>query len=94
VLQTLATLLTDAQHPVSERVQTEVAYFQTHREHVHYQRIRRQGGPNGSGAMESLCSAFQDRLQRTGQFWSRAGLRHLLAVDGAVRNQDFETLWN
>jgi hypothetical protein len=44
--------------------------------------------------MESLCSAFQDRLQRTGQFWSRAGLRHLLAVDGAVRNQDFETLWN
>jgi hypothetical protein len=94
VLQTLATLLTDAQHPVSERVQTEVAYFQTHREHVHYQRIRRQGGPNGSGAMESLCSAFQDRLQRTGQFWSRAELRHLLAVDGAVRNQDFETLWN
>jgi hypothetical protein len=94
VLQTLEALLTDGQEPVHERVQTEVAYFQTHREHLHYQRIRQQGGPNGSGAMESLCSAFQDRLQRTGQFWSRAGLRHLLGVDVAVRNQDFDALWN
>lgn len=94
VLQTLEALLTDAQNSVSPRVQTEVAYFQTHRDHLHYQRIRRQGGPNGSGAIESLCSTFQDRLQRTGQFWNRLGLRHLLAVDVAVRNQDFDSLWN
>jgi hypothetical protein len=93
-LQTLEALLTDAQNPASESVQKEVAYFQTHRDHLHYQRIRRQGGPNGSGAMESLCSAFQDRLQRTGQFWSRVGLRHLLGVDVAVRKRDFDSLWN
>jgi hypothetical protein len=94
VLQTLEALLTDSLNPATPRMQTEVAYFQSHRDHLHYQRIRRQGGPNGSGAVESLCSAFQDRLQRTGQFWQRSGLRHLLAVDVAVRNQDFDSLWN
>jgi len=26
-------------------LQTSVAYFQTHREHLHYQKVHRQGGP-------------------------------------------------
>jgi hypothetical protein len=78
----------------SPRVQTEVADFHPHRDHLHGQRIRRHGGPNGRGAMETPCGAFQDRLQRTRQFWSQAGLRHLPVGDVAVRDQDFETLWN
>ena len=84
--------MTQTRNPIGERGRTELACFQTHREPLHYQRIRRQGGPNGRGAVESLCSAFQDRWQRPGQFWSRVGLRHLLAVDVAARNQDLETL--
>jgi hypothetical protein len=75
-------------------LQTPVEYFQTHREHLHYQRVARQGGPIGSGSVESLCSQLQDRFKRTGQFWSSAGLKHLLAVEVLLRNKDYELLWN
>lgn len=75
-------------------LQTPVEYFQTHREHIHYQRVARQGGPIGSGSVESLCSQLQDRFKRTGQFWSPAGLKHLLMVEVLLRNKDYELLWN
>lgn len=75
-------------------LQTPVEYFQTHREHIHYQKVARQGGPIGSGSVESLCSQLQDRFKRTGQFWSPRGLRHLLAVEVLVRNNDYHVLWN
>jgi hypothetical protein len=75
-------------------VRTEVEYFQTHRDHIHYRRVARQGGPIGSGSVESLCSQLQDRFKRTGQFWHKDGLRHLLAVNVLLRNQDFHVLWN
>lgn len=73
---------------------TEVQYFQTHREHIHYNRIARQGGPIGSGSVESLCSQLQDRFKRTGQFWGRPGLRYLMAIDVLLRNADYDILWN
>ena len=53
-----------------------------------------RGAPIGSGAMESACRQFQNRLQRRGQFWSRRGLRHLLAVDVAIKNGSLAHLWN
>lgn len=77
-----------------EALETSVEYFRTHREHTHYQRVARQGGPIGSGSVESLCSQLQDRFKRTGQFWSPSGLENLLWVEVFVRNQDFDTLWN
>jgi hypothetical protein len=75
-------------------LQTEVQYFQTHRDHIHYHQVDRQGGPIGSGSVESLCSQFQDRFKRTGQFWSKPGFRHLMAIDVLLRNEDYDTLWN
>jgi hypothetical protein len=71
-----------------------VEYFQTHREHLHYQKVARQGGPIGSGPVESFNSQLQDRFKRTGQFWQPPGLRHLLAVDVLLRNNDYNALWN
>jgi len=44
--------------------------------------------------MESACSQFQNRLKRRGQFWTRQGLRHLLAIDVAIKNESFTHLWN
>lgn len=75
-------------------LQTPVEYFQTHRGHIHYQSVARQGGPIGSGSVESLCNQLQDRFKRTGQFWSPPGLKHLLAVEVLLRNKDYQLLWN
>jgi len=41
---------------VPPEVDRERAYFQNHREHLHYEAMAAQGCPNGSGAMESFCS--------------------------------------
>ena len=79
---------------IRRQVRTPVEYFQTHRQHIHYQRVAKQGGPIGSGSVESLCSQLQDRFKRTGQFWSPPGLSHLLAVEVMLRNQDYDSLWN
>lgn len=75
-------------------IEREVAYFENHREHVHYQQRQQEGCPKGSGAMESTCSQYQDRFKRTGQFWTLAGEHHLLALELARRNQDWDEIWN
>lgn len=74
-------------------IKTGVQYFQTHREHLHYQRVGSQGCPQGSGAMESTCAQFQDRFKRTGQFWSPPGEKHLLLLELARRNGDWDEIW-
>jgi hypothetical protein len=97
VVHTLAALL-EKKSAVSPKtraaIRTEVEYFQTHRNHIHYGKVARQGGPIGSGSVESLCSQLQDRFKRTGQFWDKGGLRHLLAVHVLFSNHDSPVLWN
>ena len=97
VVRTLEALL-DPNAGLSEKTQaavrTPVEYFQTHREHIHYGKVAGQGGPIGSGSVESLCSQLQNRFKRTGQFWKPFGLRRLLALDVLLRNEDFDALWN
>jgi hypothetical protein len=44
--------------------------------------------------VESQCSQFQDRFKRTGQFWTRPGLRNLLALDVMTQNKTFPYLQN
>lgn len=93
VVRTLEELL-HTREGRQKTVKTEVNYFKTHRNHLHYQAVDEQGGPIGSGAVESLCSQLQNRFKRTGQFWTRSGLRHLLAVEEAIRNRDFDPRCN
>ena len=76
-----------------EAVRTDVRYFQSHREHLHYETVAADGCPRGSGAMESTCSQFQDRFKRTGQFWSSPGEKHLLLLELARRNNDWDEIW-
>lgn len=77
----------------AESVQREVKYFQTHRDHLHYQGVQERGCPAGSGAMESFCSQMQGRFKRPGQFWTVEGETDLLALDLALRNDDWDPLW-
>jgi hypothetical protein len=95
VLQTLESLPEAARTvggAVSELVQREINYFQTHRDHLHYQDNAAKGLPVGSGAVESGCSQFQDRFKRTGQFWNSASLGHLQALKTARNNGDWDEL--
>lgn len=77
-----------------EVVQRELKYFDHHRQHLHYPEVKAQGCPIGSGAVESTCSQLQDRFKRAGQFWSRPGEGHLLALELARRNDDWDELWS
>ena len=61
---------------------------------LHYAKVREQDCPIGSGAMESTCAQFQNRFKRTGQFWTPHGQGHLLALDLARRNDDWDELWD
>jgi hypothetical protein len=77
---------------LSDLVQTEIQYFQTNRERLHYQDNTTKGFPAGSGAVESLCSQFQDRFKRTGQFWKSQSMGSLQALKVARQNGDWAEL--
>jgi len=74
-------------------IQREQNYFQTNAGRMNYQEIARRGWPIGSGAVESACRQKQCRFKRCGQFWTKAGLRNLCALDEARRNRHWDELW-
>jgi len=97
VVQALEPLLTQST-PRSvqsqKEVTREVEYIVNHKEHIHYQAREKEGAPMGSGAVESLCRQLQNRFKSCGQFWSRNGLTHLLAINVLFKNQSPRFLWN
>ena len=46
--------------------------------------------PLGSGVIESTCRQLQGRMKRSGQFWSTAGDKALLAREIFWRNDRWE----
>jgi len=76
----------------SDLVQTEIQYFQNHRNRLHYQDNTAQGFPAGSGAVESLCSQFEDRFKRTGQFGKSLSMGCLQTLKVARQNGDWAEL--
>jgi len=79
---------------LSDLLQRDIAYFQTHREHLHYQELAAKGSPIGTGAMESTCGQLQTRVKRIGQFWKPTGLANMLALKAALQNEDWALLWS
>jgi len=77
----------------AQTIAREVKYFNSHKDHLHYEQVRRQGCPIGSGAMESFCAQMQGRFKRPGQFWSLQGERDLVTLELADRNGDWSPLW-
>ena len=68
-------------------------YFRNHAEHMNYAANAALGVPIGSGSVESLCSQFQNRLKRTGQFWTKEGFAALLRVIVRNWNGELDSLW-
>ncbi|MEY2882001.1 MAG: hypothetical protein RLZZ15_4381 [Verrucomicrobiota bacterium] len=97
VVLTLQQLLTPCEArsaPVQKAVTREVNYLCNHKDHLHYQAREKEGAPMGSGAVESLCRQLQNRFKACGQFWSRHGLTHLLAINVLFKNQSACHLWH
>lgn len=78
---------------VRETLRKENAYFRNHADHMDYAANAAQGIPIGSGSVESLCSQLQNRLKRTGQFWTKQGFAALLRVMVRHWNGELDSLW-
>ena len=78
---------------VAEAIREQNAYFRNHAAHMDYAANATLGVPIGSGSVESLCSQFQNRLKRTGQFWSKEGFAALLRIIVRRWNGELDSLW-
>jgi len=78
---------------VIEVIREQNAYFRSHAEHMDYATNAAQGVPIGSGSVESLCSQLQNRLKRTGQFWTKNGFAALLRIIVRHQNGELNSLW-
>lgn len=74
-------------------IREQNAYFRKHEKHMNYAANAARGVPIGSGSVESLCSQFQNRLKRTGQFWSQDGFAALLRIVVRHWNGELDSLW-
>ncbi len=93
-LHDLTHLCAELEVDAQETVRREHNYFESHRKHLHYAEIAAMGCPCGSGAMESTCAQWQRRLKGVGKFWTPKGLDHLIELELARRNGDWDELWN
>jgi len=78
---------------VLEAIREQNAYFRNHAGHMDYAANAALGVPIGSGSVESLCSRFQNRLKRTGQFWTKEGFAALLRIIVRYWNGELDSLW-
>ena len=76
-----------------ETIREQNAYFRNHADHMDYAANAALGVPIGSGPVESLCSQFQNRLKRTGQFWTKTGFAALLQITVRHWNRELNSLW-
>ena len=76
-----------------ESIRVQNAYFRSHADHMEYAANAKLGVPVGSGSVESLCSQFQNRLKRTGQFWTKEGFAALLRIIVRHWNGELDSLW-
>ena len=96
VVETLENLMSQTPPELlhaAETIETTAKYFIAHQDHIHYDALAQKGIPIGSGAMESQCSQFQNRLKRRGQFWTTPGSGCLLALVQRAQNGELLSLW-
>lgn len=91
VLRDIARLKPRRGH-AGQTIQKQQNYFAGQAGRMNYQEIADHGWPIGSGAVESACRQSQCRFKRPGQFWTKAGLRNLSALDDARRNEHWDEL--
>jgi hypothetical protein len=93
LLNDLRTLAKRLRQKKRQAVQAELSYLESHRERMDYLSARRNGEPQGSGAIESTCRQYQCRFKRPGQFWSRVGDEGLMCLETFWRNDRWHLLF-
>lgn len=95
-LKVIAELKAVAQRLRAQRratAQSQLEYFQNHRDRLAYHVARKRGQPLGSGAIESTCRQYQCRFKGPGQFWTRSGDEALICLETFWRNQRWHLLF-
>jgi hypothetical protein len=93
LLNDLRTLAKRLRQKKRQAVQSELSYLESHRERMDYPAARRNGEPQGSGAIESTCRQYQCRFKRPGQFWSLVGDEGLMCLETFWRNDRWHLLF-
>jgi hypothetical protein len=93
LLNDLRTLAKRLRQKKRQAVQSELSYLESHRERMDYPTARRNGEPQGSGAIESTCRQYQCRFKRPGQFWSWVGDEGLMCLETFWRNDRWHLLF-
>ncbi|HEX2713861.1 MAG TPA: ISKra4 family transposase, partial [Candidatus Acidoferrales bacterium] len=79
---------------VTEKIRTEVDYFERNAERMRYPRFRRQHLFVGSGVIEAGCkTVIGSRLKQSGMFWTVRGANAILALRCCHLNRRFEDYW-
>ena len=72
-----------------------IAYLETHKEHMDYDKFKALGLPIGSGIVESTCKwLIQQRFKGVGMRWSEKGFRTLLHLRLEWVNEGFDDLFS
>ena len=79
--------LTDEQREVLNR---EIRYFDSHRDHMHYDRYRELHLPIGSGTIESACkNVIGGRMKQGGMTWSQRGADTMIQLRCSIESGRF-----
>lgn len=76
-----------------EALRHEAGYFRRNQRRMRYLEYREEGWPIGSGAMESGCKQFAQRLKGPGTRWSRRGAERMLALRATILSHRFDLTW-
>jgi len=76
-----------------EALRREAGYFRRNQRRMQYLEYREEGWPIGSGAMESGCKQFAQRLKGPGMRWSRRGAERMLALRATILSGRFDQIW-
>jgi len=69
----------------------EIAYFEKHASHMDYRRLRDEGKPMGSGAIESVIRrVLNQRLKGNGIMWKAENAEAMMVLRGAVLSNRWE----
>lgn len=109
VQKVIATLSTDAtvraarpkhlseldEQAAAKTLWTHVFYFEKYADTMDYPSYRRKGWPMGSGAIESACGQFGERVKHNRMRWTRRAADALHVVKAAIYSQDgrWEKRW-
>ena len=75
-------------NPDARKLWEHAMYFEKHTETMNYPEYRAKGWPIGSGAVESACGQFGNRVKHARMRWTRKGADALHVVKAAILSGD------